>query len=126
MNWCYKARVIKILAYNKLDLNIDLGFNLSYRVQVELLFEINEEDEEKAKNCLVCILGGQKRIVIMVMKDNKGRYSVEPYLSYFVPIEGISEVVGDRKLPSVRKLMEYANSIEFDANVLYLKLGRGE
>lgn len=126
MYWYYKAKVIKILSYNQVDLSIDLGFNIRYRVKVNLLVdEVSKQEELKAKSCLVTILGGHRIIVRMLTEDReKSKFVADAYLMYFVPLEGVSSVIMDKKLPSVRKLMRVAGNIEFDSNVLHIKLNR--
>lgn len=125
MNWYYKAKVIKILSYDRVDLSIDLGFHIRYRMKVNLLVDdVDEQDRVKAKSCLITILGGHRIVVKMLKEEDNERYIADAYLMYFVPLEGVSSVVIDKKLPSVKKLMQVASNLKFESNVLHLKLNR--
>jgi uncharacterized protein YpbB len=118
-----RAKVVKVVSYNEIDLSIDLGFNLRYRDKLSLLVEyVSDIDEEKAKDCLVALIGGHRIIIKSEKIDNV--YKVHAFLMYFVPIKEVSEVVLDRKLPSIYKLMRYAKRLNFNAFDLYSQLGR--
>lgn len=79
-HYVYRAKVIKIIDGDTIDVDLDLGFNITARKRLRFLgidtFELRGEEKEKgilARNRLEELLSN-KEVFVQTEMDEKGKY----------------------------------------------------
>jgi hypothetical protein len=119
MEWLFRAKVVKVLDYNKVDLFFDLGFGIKFR-NIVIISDFSTEEDKKlqAKNCLIVLIGGH-RIVASSIKNKYGNlYDVRMYLYNPIKLENVYECINDFKLPCVNKIMNKLKDFDYDSEIL--------
>lgn len=122
MEWVYRARVVRVLEWNTVDLSLDLGFRLKYRQIVKMPLFVSPDHWEKAKECLIVLIGGH-RILASVTQIYPVTLA-NLYLKYSLPIEGVSGVILDKKLPLVSALVDSCAKFHYNSATLKENLKR--
>lgn len=117
MEWVFRARVIKVASHDTVDARFDLGFNTFKRKNIRIPGYLADPHLEKeAKDCLIILIGGHR--IVAKPKKEGDIWEARVYLYQNIGMEGVSEVVGDKRLVCVNKVMAKAQDHGYDAEWL--------
>jgi len=121
MIYVYKAKVIKVEAYDRVKLNVDLGFSLKMFKTFNLDgYSVSDSEETLAKSCLVLILGGRR---VLIKVEKKGSEEIKWVSRIFIHErydfdEEVSETVSDKRLVCVNLIMRQLEDFKYEPEVL--------
>lgn len=125
MNWVFRAKVNHVENSATVDMALDLGFNIKKREVFHLNgYAVPEYLEKNAKSCLILLVGG-RRLLAQTEKSQVGETSVWTAHLYTYEAfnqDGVSEVVVDRRLPCVNKIMRRLEREDFDPEWLKTRI----
>ena len=77
MKYFYEATLVRVIDGDTIDVELDLGFGISYRTRLRLYGincpEIDTEEGKKARTFMESVLTNRK-FYVKTIKDRKGKY----------------------------------------------------
>lgn len=113
MDWIFRAKVVHVIDYETAELRFDLGFNIFKRKQVKISgYFVDDSQQKKAKDCLIVLIGGHR--VIAKMEKVKDLWTASLFMYQQVKIKDVIEIIQEKRLPCVNRIMLKAREKEFD------------
>lgn len=119
MMWVFRGKIHHVLDYKTVDIILDLGFSVKKKERF-ILQDYRVEDEllQEAKAALIVLVGGHRVLVRVDKDESEEKWTARLYLYQPVNMEDIYEVLLDRRLPCVNKIMRGMEKLKYDAEYI--------